>query len=172
MSKNAGASATIAAWEQSWKGPAAALLATAAFCFLTVRFAEFARLAMAYVPIVVPIAVVAFLPMHLATARQHPDRWAISVLSGLVLGVALIGLLAAGGMVLVAALLLALCGWVIAMAWVNLLGTVAQPLVRHCSRRRSSDASRPPLTSPTAPSSITPANTSAERNERAETRIH
>ena len=74
MSKNAEAIPTIDSWERSWKGPAAALLATAAFCFLTVRFAEFVRLAMAYVPIVVPIAVVAFFPMHLATARQHPDR--------------------------------------------------------------------------------------------------
>ena len=120
MSKNASASATIAAWEQSWKGPAAALLATAAFCFLTVRFAEFVRLAMAYVPIVVPIAMVAFLPMHLAIARQHRNRFAISVFSALALGVALIGMLTAGGMVLVATLLLALCGWVTAMAWVNL----------------------------------------------------
>lgn len=108
--------ATVASWGQSWKGPAAGVLATAAFCFLTVRFAEFVRLA----PIVVPIAIVALLPMRLAIARQHRNRLAISVLNGLVLGVALISMLATVGMGLIAGLLLFLCGWVIAMVWVSL----------------------------------------------------
>jgi hypothetical protein len=96
------------------------VLATAAFCFLTVRFAEFVRLATIVVPIVVPIAIVAFLPMRLAIARQHRNRLAISVLNGLALGVALISMLATAGVVLIVVLLLVLCGWVIAMVWVSL----------------------------------------------------
>jgi hypothetical protein len=42
------------------------------------------------------------------------------VLNGLVLGVALISMLATVGVVLIVVLLLVLCGWVIAMVWVSL----------------------------------------------------